>query len=163
MRIAVSVITFGLLVSLLGCEAFVRKFTRKQKKDQIKKEELVLVPQEYKAPDLSKDELYRQYFLFWKSWQDELIESLSGSRVNQKKQVSCILEALKNLTQMEPLLKEDKQKRLKAYTHQLRELSSAIGDDIYGNNMVSNRQAAERILRNIAREFSYDKIKDSFQ
>ncbi|MCX5709584.1 MAG: hypothetical protein NT088_02500 [Candidatus Omnitrophica bacterium] len=36
-----------LVIDLAGCEAFVRKFTRK-KKDQGPAEELVIVPEEYK-------------------------------------------------------------------------------------------------------------------
>lgn len=50
-----------LMVSLTGCEAFVRKFTRKPK-DKMKTEELVLIPEEYKPPQLSKEEKYRDTF-----------------------------------------------------------------------------------------------------
>ena len=39
-----------LILNMIGCEAFVRKFTRKAKKEQ--REEMVLVPQEYQKPKL---------------------------------------------------------------------------------------------------------------
>ena len=72
-----------LLATLIGCEAFVRKFTRKSKNPV--EEVMVLAPEEYKGPQQTKEELYRQYFLFWKSWQDELIESLLQNKSNKKK------------------------------------------------------------------------------
>ncbi|MBM3255730.1 MAG: hypothetical protein FJZ08_05460, partial [Candidatus Omnitrophica bacterium] len=68
-QIALAVTIYLLLVSFLGCEAFVRKFTRKSKKEDLHREEMVLAPQEYQKPKLSKEEEYRQYLLYWKSWQ----------------------------------------------------------------------------------------------
>ena len=154
---------FSLLSTCIGCEAFVRKFTRKPKKENIPKVEMVLAPQEFQAPQLSKEELYRQYYMFWKSWQAELIESLLGSSINKKKQVSCAKEATKNLQQLMPLFDEEKQKILDRYLTQLRTLTESIQDDIYGNSMASQRLSAERIMRNVSRDFSYQKIKDALQ
>jgi len=64
-----------LLSVLSGCETMARKFTRKSKKPG-QPVQMVLAPEEYKGPDMSKEELYRQYFLFWKSWHDELENAL---------------------------------------------------------------------------------------
>ena len=73
-----------LVFNLVGCESFTRKFTRKSKKpDQAV--EMVLVPQEYKGPNMTKEELYRQYFLYWKSWQEELINALTQKTSQKKK------------------------------------------------------------------------------
>jgi hypothetical protein len=143
-----------------GCDAFVRKFTRKPKKKAEAKEELVLVPEEYKQQAVDKDELYRKYFLFWQSWQDELINSLfeGGSR---KKQLDCIIEAGRNLSELRLLLKESAQQKLDTYINELNELKGLIEKDIYGSNRAGYLQAAERIKRNILREFSYNKVKDS--
>jgi len=152
----------GLLLTienLCGCEAFVRKFTRKPKKEEGPAQTLVFVPEEYKAPQMSKEELYHQYFLYWKSWQDELSESLQGS-ANHKKQIGCTDEAIENLSELKPLLNSDKQKELDVYINQLRELKGLITNDLYGNNISNNRLAAERLKRNILRDFSYNKIKD---
>jgi chemotaxis protein histidine kinase CheA len=164
MRVKKSVIIAIICVVLpimTGCEALVRKFTRKPKKDQLPKEELVLMPQEYVPPKLSKEELYQQYFLFWKSWQDELVNALIENNTNQKKQISCAQEALKNLTQMTALLSAAQQKKIAVYVSQLDELATSIQNDIYGNRMVSHRQAAERLLRDILKDFSFEKIKGS--
>lgn len=144
---------------LCGCDAFVRKFTRKPKKEYMEQEEMVLVPQEYKGPQMTKEELYRQYLLFWKSWQDELIEALLRSN-NHKKQLSCAQEAIKNLEQLTPLLKEEKQKALEIYINQMRDLKGSIEMDTYSMNTSPNRMSAERIRRYILRDFSYNKMKD---
>jgi len=145
------------LVSLIGCEAFVRKFTRKPKKENLPKEEMVFAPEEYKGPQMAKEELYRQYFLFWKSWHDELMNSLSGG-ANHKKQISCATEAIKNLVNLKTLLNEEKQKKLDIYISQLNDLKELVTKDVYGKNIAGNRQNAERIKSNIIREFSYKKI-----
>jgi len=143
---------------LIGCDAFVRKFTRKTKKTNLPATEMVLAPEEYKEKVLTKEELYRQYFLFWKSWQDELINSLTVN-TNQKKQIDCTKEAIKNLEEIKPLLNEEKQKKLDSYISQLKALQDSIVKDLYGNNLNTNRSQAERIKRNILRDFSYNTIK----
>jgi hypothetical protein len=148
---------YFLLFTFIGCETVMRKFSRKPKKEEEPAETMVLVPEEYKAPSMSKEELYRQYFLYWKSWQDELLESLQG-RANHKKQIECIDEAISNLSELKPLLNSDKQKELDAYINQLRELKTLITKDLYGNNIDDNRLATERLKRNILRDFSYNKI-----
>jgi hypothetical protein len=149
-----------LIFNLIGCEAFVRKFTRKPKKDDLQREEMVLVPQEYKKPQLTKEEEYRQYLLYWKSWQDELIESLSGN-TNHKKQMGCVREALSNLVQLMSLLNAEKQKKLDVYITKLKELQDSIVKDIYCKGSSGHHYSAERIKMNILRQFSYPQIKDS--
>ena len=148
-----------LLVTTIGCDAFVRKFTRKSKKGNQPKEELVLVPEVYKPPRMTKEEVYRQYFLYWKSWHDELINSLSGGS-SQKKQIDCANEAIKNLEELRKTLQESGQKRLDVYINQLKDLKKEITQDSYGNDISVNRLTAEHIRRGIMRDFSYDKIKN---
>ena len=145
---------------MLGCDAFVRKFTRKSKKENQPKQELVLVPEEYKPPKMTKEEVYRQYFLYWKSWHDELINSLSGG-ASHKKQIDCANEAIKNLEQLRATLQEANQTKLDVYINQLKDLENEIVQDLYGNNISANRLTGERIRRSILRDFSYNKIKDS--
>lgn len=148
-----------LLFAMLGCDAFVRKFTRKPKKENIPQQEMVLAPQEYKPPQMTKEEVYRQYFLYWKSWHDELINSLLTAS-SYKKQIDCANEAIKNLEELRLILQENMQKKMDIYINQLKDLKNEIAQDLYGNNISSNRLTAERIKRNILREFSYNKIKD---
>jgi len=155
-HIVVLATCYFLLVTLTGCDAFVRKFTRKPKRTA-PKEEFVLAPQEYKAPQMSKEEQYRQYFLFWKSWQDELINSLAIG-TNHKKQIGCINEAIKNLGQIRALLNEAKQKELDTYINQMEDLKNYLTGDLYSDGISKNRLTAERIKRSILHNFSYNKI-----
>lgn len=161
-RFGLIIIVYLLFVSTIGCDAFIRKFTRKPKPGDIKKEELVLVPEEYKGPQMSKEELYRQYFLFWNSWQDELIVSLSQD-ANHKKQVDCIEEAIKNLSLLMGLLNDNKQKNLDIYIKRSSGLKEKIARDFYGNEINANRQDAERIKRGILKDFSYQNIKSDLR
>jgi len=149
-----------MLVFLLGCEAFVRKFTRKPQKEDLPRQELVLVPQEYSGPQMTKEELYRHYFLYWKSWHGELIVSLYPQG-NHKKQMECINEAIKNLTKTKGLLSAERNKEVDAYLLQLENLKDLISRDVYGNNTVNTRAKAEQLKRNILRDLSYSEIKES--
>jgi hypothetical protein len=147
-----------LLVNLAGCESFARKFTRKSKKaDQAI--EMVLTPEEYKGPNMTKEEIYRQYFLFWKSWQDELINALT-QRSSLKKKIDCAREALKNLVNVRGLLVAPAQKNLDVYIAKSRDLISDMQSDIYGSNDNRNIQTAERLKSDIQRGFIYPKIRN---
>ncbi len=159
-KLLLLVTSCSLLVTTLGCDAFVRKFTRKVKKENLPKEELVLAPEEYKPPKMTKEEVYRQYFLYWKSWHDELINSLSTGGASQKKQLDCANEAIKNLQDIRKTLQDSGQKGLDVYINQLKDLRDKIAQDLYGNDISGNRLTAERIRRSIMRDFSYDKIKN---
>ncbi len=158
-KLILLVTSCSLLATTLGCDAFVRKFTRKSKKGDQPKEELVLVPEVYKPPKMTKEEVYRQYFLYWKSWHDELINSLSGG-ASQKKQIDCAKEAIKNLAELRKTLQESGQKKLDVYINQLKDLKKEIMQDLYGNDISVNRLTAEHIRRGIMRDFSYNKIKN---
>jgi len=149
---------YFLVFSLCGCESFVRKFTRKSKKGQ-NPEEMVLAPQEWKGPQMTKEEQYRQYFLFWKSWHEELINAFLQNST-QKKKIDCGQQAMKNLVGMRSLLNESKQKQLDVYLRQLADLESEIKSDIYGTSGNSYRQASEKLMMNIQQSFAYNDIKN---
>jgi len=151
-----SLIILFLILSLDGCEAFVRKFTRK--KERANEEEVVIAPQEYKIPP--KDQLYRQGFLFWQSWQDELIESLNQNR-SHKKIIDCVQEAIKNLNSLRSILNEEQKKKIDVYISRMNTLQEGINEDLYGNQNKSFRQNAESLKMNIQKNFSYSKIKNS--
>ena len=159
MRIQITRLIFilFLVISVTGCEAFVRKFTRKPK-DNMKAEELVLIPEEYKPPQLSKEEKYRDTFFFWKNWHDELINYLSSSD-NHKKQIDCAKETINSLQALRLLLNADKQESLDIYLNKMGILKSQISEDVYGSELSSLRSDAEKLKRDIERKFSYNKIK----
>lgn len=152
-------ILFGfLLLDLVGCESFVRKFTRKSKKSD-QAVEMVLVPEEYKGPNLTKEELYRQYFLYWKSWQDELINALN-QKANLKKKVDCAQQALKHLVNMKMLLVPQARKNFDQQIARSNDLLSSMQSDVYGSNDARNARAANLNKANIEKDFIYPKIKN---
>jgi hypothetical protein len=157
MRAVKIIIILCLVLSITGCDAFIRKFTRKPKKDQ-NYEPPVLAPEEYKGPQASREEQYRQFFIFWRSWQDELIQSLQFSK-NYKKHVDCANEALKNLVSMRAYLKEPKQKLMDTFIIKMNDLKGTISNDMHGRNVIWSRQKAEKIRRDVIRDFSFPKIK----
>jgi hypothetical protein len=158
-RVVIAGLGVCCLVSLMGCEAFIRKFTRKPKNKEFDAEEMVLVPEEYKGPQMTKEELYRQRLLFWKSWQEELINALASSH-SHKKRMTCINEAIKNLINARKLLNQQKQQKLDEHLNKMKNLQEEISRDTYGGNTANIRQKAERLKRNILSEFSYRYIKD---
>jgi hypothetical protein len=150
---------FTMACGLMGCDAFVHKFTRKSKKAEVPRQELVLVPEEYKPPKMTKEEVYRHYFLYWQSWHEELINALTAG-LSQKKRLDCTDEAIKNLEELKKIMQGSKQKRMDIYLEQMRGLRESLASDLYGDNLQTDRLTAERLKRGIMREFSYDKVKD---
>jgi hypothetical protein len=144
-----------LVIDFAGCDAFVRKFTRKKNKDDVQ-EELVLAPEEYKDTR-SPEVKYRQNFTYWKAWQDELIESLLVNK-SLKKRVDCAEQALKYLGELKPLLNAKKQQELKTYLGRLADIRDGVSDDIYGAKNYFYRMKAENLRRSVIQHFSYPDI-----
>ena len=147
-----------LLTTVLGCEAFTRKFTRKSKKPDAAVE-MVLAPEEYKGPNMTKEEIYRQYYLYWSSWQDELINALT-QKSSLKKKVDCAQEALKNLVNMKMMLVADAQKNFDLEIAKLNDLLASIKSDVYGALDSRNLQVAQRIKANMHKNFIYPKVRN---
>jgi hypothetical protein len=159
MKKILSVLLFCfLLLDMLGCEAFTRKFTRKSKKSNAAVE-MVLVPQEYTGPNMSKEELYRQHYTYWNSWQNELINALT-QKASLKKKADCAQEALKNLVNMKLMLVVEAQKNFDAQITKLTDLLADIKSDVYGANNSRNLRVAERIKASIHEGFIYPKIRN---
>ena len=147
-----------LLLDLLGCESFTRKFTRKSKKSPAAVE-MLLAPEEYKGPNMTKEELYRQYYLYWGSWQDELINALT-LKSSLKKKVDCAQEALKNLVNMKMMMVVDAQKNFDLEIAKLNVLLADLKTDLYGANDSWNLRVAERIKSSIHKNLIYPKIRN---
>lgn len=147
-----------LLTTILGCESFARKFTRKSKKSDTAVE-MVLAPEEYKGPNMTKEEIYRQYYLYWSSWQDELINALT-QKLSLAKKVDCAQEALKNLVNMKMMLVADAQKNFDAEIARLNDLLVSIKSDIYGVNDSRFLQVAQRIKSSVHKDFVYPRIRN---
>ena len=148
---------FFVLCSLTGCEAFVRKFTRKTKKVAL--EEPVIQPQEYPQTALSREELYRDYFLFWETWVDELLNFLKED-ANAKKQKACANEALDNLAKMQSLLNEEKANALAGLIGEFNTFKNILSENSLNRADISYlRNKLERIKAKVHRGFIFSKVK----
>lgn len=150
------------MFSLTGCQSFARKFIRKSKGEP-KKEEPIFQPQEYPQMPQETVQFYKDYFLFWESWADELLSYLSKD-ANFKKQKECAEQALDNLIKMQSLLNEEKAKALTILVNEFTAVKEAIfSGNLNSASLSSLRNKIERIKSQVRREFIYKKIQNYFK
>ncbi len=146
-----------------GCETLRKKFTRKKKAVQ-STEPMVIVPRDYSAHPFPSDVLYKQYFSYWKSWNQELIESIAGS-ATYKKILECSEQTVTNLLKMESYLKEEQATALHVYVQKAQDLKGRIehARNLPSSQMNMLKYDAERILSNVNRKFDATKMKEFFK
>ena len=133
-----------------------RKFTRKPKDEH--REEPVIEPQSYPDVLSEKDALYKDYFLFWETWVDEL-SSFLYSNCSNKKQRSCSLQALDNLTKMRSLLKEDRARQLDSSIAEFTKIKDKIFlEDLLVSELGFLRIEVSRIKAEVHKNFKFSKI-----
>jgi hypothetical protein len=142
---------------LCGCESLVKKFARKPKEPQTPREVLIS-PEDYGNQKPAAKELYDRYYLYWKSWQDEFILSLSGA--SRKRRTDTVAEALRNLAEMRKLLDEQSRQLLDVHIRELELLGGAAERDIYSMHRPDHTAEAEKIRRQIMNGFSLGRVKD---
>jgi hypothetical protein len=149
------VILLFLISDSCGCAGSRIQWKRKKKVD-VKKPPVVLVPaeEEIASPDVS----YKTHFLYWRSWQDELISVLGG---NYKRQMQAAEAALSNLRKLGELLVEDKSPLLETYVTQLSNLVEIIRmGDMSVSQLSRVRNDLSRHKRDVERDFTYSHAKD---
>jgi len=152
-KVAFILIAVHLAISLLGCTAFKRKFTRK------KKEEKVQPYFELKKYNVKPSlDLYEKHYVYWVNWQRTLISELGK---NFKKDKRCIGEIIANLRDMQGLLVDDKAALLEPHIEDLNKTRLIIDKRIMTKaNETRIRKIIEREYRVIKRKFSPRKMED---
>jgi len=144
-----------LCISSTGCSGLQRKFTRR-KKEEVKPAP-VITTYDY-AKDLRVEELYKKRFLFWKTWQGELIDRMDAS---YKKRVECYEGILMNLGEMEKYLSESKVEELTPFVKEIKSIDPGIRKKRLSRSEKNKmRHLLENTKRRIDKKFSYSKIKD---
>ncbi|MDP8230837.1 MAG: hypothetical protein P9L93_07035 [Candidatus Gorgyraea atricola] len=144
-----------LCISLTGCAGLQRKFTRKKKKDE--KAGPVITTYDY-AKDLRVEELYKKRFLFWRTWQGELIERMDGL---YKKRIECYDQAIMNLKEMRKYLSDPKAEELAPFIEKISSIDPNIRKKKLSKSEQYNMtQLLENTKRQIDKQFSYSKVKD---
>lgn len=142
-------------VSIAGCAGVQRKFARKKKQEE--KPLPVVTTYDY-AKEQRVDELYKKRFLFWKSWQGELIDRMGD---NYKKRTECYDELMQNLLEMQKYLNDQKYNELEAFIAEIKSVDTNVKKiDLRGNEQYRITQLLEKTKRLIDKRFSYTKVKD---
>ena len=155
MKKALSIILiFFLLLNITGCESLRKKFTRK-KKETVKMPHIYQVRKYEKKPS---PELYQKHYVYWTSWQTELISVLGE---NQKKDRRCIEEAVGQLCDMQNILVPEKGQELAPHIEKM----MSVKDTIFNEELTqANRDYVLRTLeredRLIKKDFSPGKVKN---
>ena len=147
-----------LCVSIVGCAGVQRKFARKKKEEE---KQLPIVATYDYSKELRVDELYKKRFLFWKSWQGELIDRMGGT---YKKRTECYNELMQNLLEMQKYLNDEKYKELEDFITEIK----SVGPDVTKINLTNSEkyritQVLEKTKRLIDKRFSYSHAKGSLQ
>ena len=147
-----------LCISLAGCAGLQRKFTRQKKQEE--KIGPIITTYDY-AKELRVDELYKKHFLFWKTWQSELIDRMDDSC---KKRIECYDEALENLKEMKKYLNDIKAQELEPFLSEITSIGPAIKKDRLTNSeKYKMQQLLEKTKRQIEKRFSYSDVKGSLE
>ena len=93
------IVILFLCLSFAGCATLQKKFVRKKKEEE--KPAPVITMYDY-SKDLRTDELYKKHFLFWKTWQLELIGRMDAT---YKKRNDCYDHIIANLMEMQRYLR----------------------------------------------------------
>lgn len=155
-RSLIAIIAIFLVVSLTGCEAVQRKFTRKKK--------TVAKPRFYQLKKYIKKptpELYKQHYAYWASWQEDMIQSLGQ---NHKRDKRSIEEAVGHLKDMQNILVPKKAEEMQPHIDKMEAAKEIIyRGDLSFANKDSIMGTLEREERAIKRDFCYNKVKDSLR
>ncbi|MFA4991723.1 MAG: hypothetical protein WC569_03995 [Candidatus Omnitrophota bacterium] len=157
-RKAMCLIVFMLCVSVAGCAGVQRKFARKKKEEP---KPLPIVATYDYAKELRVDELYKKHFLFWKTWQGELIDRMGGG---YKKRVECYDQIIANLIEMKKYLNDPKGLELEPFINEILSIDPSIRKiDLTRNETYRMRRLLEQTRRQIEKRFSYSDVKNSLE
>ena len=146
------VIVLCVAVSLVGCDALQRKFTRKKK--TVKAPRIVQTKKYEKKPSPA---LYSKHFAYWQSWQSEIIQRLGD---NDKKDKRCIEEIIMQLEEMQGLLVPEKADALGKHIARLEGVRDTINrQGIDQANKSTVLIMLEREDRLIKKDFSLSQVR----
>ena len=151
-------VIIALCISISGCAGMQRKFSRKKKEEE---KQLPIVTMYDYAKELRVDELYKKRFLFWKSWQGELIDRMGDG---YKKRAECYNEFMQNLMEMQRYLNDEKNKELEVFVTEIKSVDPDVKKiDLTNSERYRIAQLLEKTKRLIDKRFSYSHVKDSLE
>ncbi|MCX5679563.1 MAG: hypothetical protein NTZ95_02705 [Candidatus Omnitrophica bacterium] len=156
-RVLTFAIALFLIFNIAGCASIQKKFTRKKK-------EAVKMPRIYQVKKYERKptpELYKKHYVYWESFQSEMIMVLGQ---NNKKNMVCIEHILSNLRDMQNMLLPEKAAELEVHIVRLAKIKDIlVKEDLTTFNRNYIMMTLERESRYIKRIFIYSKVKDSIR
>ena len=139
--------------ALAGCATMKKKFIRKKPERQVRP---VIYTEEKFVKQYSNKYYYTTHFNNWKTWQDELLNSMTA---NDKRDERAMQEVLINLEKMQNYLAEPKKTELSRQAADVHKAADAMEA---GGSLsdASIRLKLERTRRIINGGFYTDKVKD---
>jgi len=150
--VIILIVLIGLEVT--GCGPLKRKFTRKKKKG-------TPPPVYYELEKYSREPnmvLYKRHYIYWKTWQEELINKIGDKH---KKDIRYADGIISNLQDMRRLLAKEKGHELTVFIDEMKKIKEKLNDrSLRGANKIRIKNTLEKRYRKIKREFSYTKVAD---
>ncbi len=131
---------------------------RKPKRE--KAVEIIVNTQEYELTS-SVDERYKKYFLFWRSWHEELLNLLDAPDGSRKGRVFAAKKIIENLEQMQKLLLPQTQRSFESFILEQKLLLRQL--DKYNLNPSQKsriRHSLEKQRRQIQKKFNYRCVRE---
>ena len=156
-------LTVGILficLLMVGCEraseTIRKKFLPKSKK---KEEKVVRFYEEEYYATYPNATLYDNHYNYWKSWEQELIVSFSGT--NNKKMAQCAKFSISEMELMKKYLIEPKASELDKWINEMKAVERKIDQGgLSTPSKLGMRGTVERHLRNVRRNFKPSSVKD---
>jgi hypothetical protein len=147
-----------LIFQFAGCATIEKKFTRKKKEVKYSPAVIPLEQGAYQKK-FSNEYYYKNHYTLWCGWHDDLLSELGK---NSKKVARSADEAFGQLSGMGCYLVPEKRAQLQPFINDLAENLKKMP----GGRMVTGQESLiradlERIRREVAADFYYDKVKDS--
>lgn len=150
-----SALYFLLSTSLYGCASFKKKFVRNPK--EAEKPTPIVQTKDY-TQEYSDVLLYKKHYLFWKYWQEELINSLGS---NRKKERRCTRAALDELKTLGGYLNSEGKEHLAPYIAALETITEEIlSKKPIGSKLTKLKRELEKHKRNVQRSFFYKDVEE---
>lgn len=154
-------LVYTLTASGCGYEVFSRKFVRKKKKP-------TGPPAVYHIEPFVKPAnatIYSRAFLYWKTWEGELLAALSPAgyprAVNNLRVKECLRQAVSNLNEMRGCLNAKKAQELEVYIKELQQFDIFLEKQDSSDMMLARmRQDIESHKRNVDIRFSPSAVKN---
>jgi hypothetical protein len=157
LKISLLIFTLYFLVStfLYGCASFKKKFVRKPKGK--KRPTPIIYTKDYtqQYPNIL---LYKKHYLFWRYWQEELINSLG---LNRKKEIRCARSALDELKTLNNYLNPEGKDNLAPYILKLEDITKRIlSRRPVGLQISKLKRELEKHKRAVERSFFYKDVEE---